>query len=245
MCTVSFLPLNKTDFILTSSRDIPFSRKKALHPKEYVEDGVKLWYPKDGKAGGSWIGTSSKKRLICLLNGGYVYHTSLANYKKSRGLIVKELLKADDIRKGLNVVDLDGVEQFTLVIVDWNPDNYWDGLKLLEFVWDGEEKHLKEMPMAPQIWSSSTLYDADVKQMRVNWFKQWLRENEISQESILKFHHTAGVGDPNIDIMMDRKKGGTVSITSIKKEKNNLGMVYEDVIDNKKTELLIELGNSN
>ena len=89
MCTVTFLPLSKTDFILTSSRDIPFSREKASHPKQYVEDGVKLWYPKDGKAGGSWIGTSSKNRLICLLNGGYVYHKPLTSYKKSRGLIVK------------------------------------------------------------------------------------------------------------------------------------------------------------
>ncbi|MET2985938.1 NRDE family protein [Aureibaculum conchae] len=236
MCTVTFLPLSKTDFILTSSRDIPFSREKASHPKEYVEDGVKLWYPKDGKAGGSWIGTSSKNRLICLLNGGYVHHTSLASYKKSRGLIVKELLKIDDVRKGLNAIDLNGVEQFTLVIVDWNVD-----LKLLEFVWDGEEKHLKAKAQKPQIWSSSTLYDEDVKQLRWDWFEKWQKKNEITQESILKFHHTAGIGDPKIDVMMGRKKGGTVSITSIFKEQNSLGMVYEDVRDNKKSKLIIEM----
>ena len=40
--------------------------------------------------------------------------------------------------------------------------------------------------------------------------------------------------------MMDRKKGGTVSITSVKKENNSLGMVYEDVRDDKKSELIIK-----
>ncbi len=235
MCTVSFLPLNKTDFILTSSRDIPFSREKASHPKKYIEDGVKLSYPKDGKAGGSWIGTSSKNRLICLLNGGYVFHKPLASYKKSRGLIVKELLKTDDIREGLNAIDLINVEQFTLIIVDWNED-----LKLIEFVWDGEEKHLKVKEQKPQIWSSSTLYDDEVKKLRWNWFDAWQNKNEITQENILKFHHTAGIGDPKIDIMMDRKNGGTVSITSINKVKDSLAMVYEDVRDHTKSKLIIE-----
>ena len=71
MCTVTYIPIGKSDFILTSSRDIPFAREKAEHPQKVQEDGVDLWYPKDGKAGGTWIGVSAKKRLICLLNGGF------------------------------------------------------------------------------------------------------------------------------------------------------------------------------
>ena len=234
MCTVTFLPLNKTDFILTSSRDIPFSRDKAELPKEYFVGGVKLSYPKDGKAGGSWIGASSKNRLICLLNGGYVYHKSLSSYKKRRGLIVKDLLMVDNIIEGLNAIELKNVEQFTLVIVDWN-----ETLTLFEFVWDGNDKHLKRLDQEPHIWSSSTLYSEEVKKMRKEWYDQWQKNNVITQESILKFHHTAGIGDPIIDVMMNRKTGGTVSITSIKKEKNHLGMIYEDVLAKHKTELII------
>jgi len=238
MCTVTYIPLGKSDFILTSSRDIPFSREKAEHPKKMVEDGVELYYPKDGKAGGTWIGTSAKKRLICLLNGGFVYHTSRISYAKSRGLIVKELLKVDDIRKGLNAVDLEGVEQFTLTIVDWN-----DELELLEFVWDGVKKHTKLMPQEPHIWSSSTLYDQSVKQLRCDWFASWLKENvtlshsstynadtvEGYQKSILDFHHTAGVGDKFIDVLMNRGLGGTVSITSVKKNQKEVAMHYEEI----------------
>lgn len=234
MCTVTYLPLGKSDFILTSSRDVPFARKKASHPKKYIEDGVEIYYPKDGKAGGTWIGVSSKNRLICLLNGGFEYHTSRVSYKKSRGIIVKDLLKVDNIHNGLNAIYLLGVEQFTLTIVDWN-----NALELIEFVWDGVEKHIKKLPQKPHIWSSSTLYDSSIKQMRKDWFTDWQKKNELLQKNILEFHHDAGIGDPNIDVIMDRKFGGTVSITSIKRENNNIVMTYEDVLDsNKEIEML-------
>ena len=235
MCTVTYIPLGKNDFILTSSRDVPFSRERASQPKKYIEENVEMFYPKDGKGGGTWIGTSSKNRLICLLNGGFQYHTSRTEYKKSRGLIVKELLKIDDIRKGLNNINLLDVEQFTLTIVDWNKN-----LELLEFVWDGKEKHLKIMSQEPHIWSSSTLYDEGVKQLRQHWFTNWQNTAEISQETILEFHHDAGIGDPHTDLMMDRKMGGTVSITSIKKEQQYITMNYEDVLTKKVFQTLIK-----
>ena len=226
MCTVTYIPLGKNDFILTSSRDVPFSRERASSPKKYTEESMELCYPKDGKGGGTWIGFSSKNRLICLLNGGFKYHTSRAEYKKSRGLIVKELLKIDDIRKGLNNINLLNVEQFTLTIVDWNKN-----LELLEFVWDGKEKHLKIMSHEPHIWSSSTLYDESVKKLRLDWFGDWKKNKELSQEKILEFHHSAGIGDPHIDLLMDRKMGGTVSITSVIKSDQQVLMRYEDVLN--------------
>jgi uncharacterized protein with NRDE domain len=234
MCTVTYLPLGDTDFILTSNRDVPFAREKATTPQTIQEDGVQLTYPKDGKAGGTWIGLSDKKRLICLLNGGFEYHTSLTYYRKSRGLILKELLKTPDLQKALNDIDLHEIEQFTLAIVDWQND-----LQLYEFVWDGTKKHLKKLPQAPCIWSSSTLYDASVKKMRQAWFKEWQASHDFTTENILKFHHTAGVGDCNIDVMMNRGLGGTVSITSVKKNKNDIRIDYEDVQTKKKTLLSV------
>lgn len=235
MCTVTYIPLGNSDFILTSSRDIPFSREKASHPQKMMEDGVELYYPKDGKAGGTWIGSSDKKRLICLLNGGFEYHTSRTNYAKSRGLIVKELLKADDLYKGFQKVDLENVEQFTLTIVDWHKE-----LELIEFVWDGTKKHIKLMLQEPHIWSSSTLYDKSVKKLRSVWFSKWQKKNEISQKSILDFHHNAGIGDAFIDVMMNRGLGGTVSITSIKKENDQLSMHYEDVFTKEQSAVQIQ-----
>ena len=82
MCTVTYLPLGNNDFILTSNRDED-PKRKTIPPKEYLEDGVKLTYPKDELAGGTWIGLSEKSRLICLLNGGFTKHSREESYRMS------------------------------------------------------------------------------------------------------------------------------------------------------------------
>lgn len=228
MCTVTYLPLGDNNFILTSNRDVPFDREKALPPITYFEDGVNLTYPKDGKAGGTWIGLSDKNRLICLLNGGFEYHTSRAVYRMSRGQILKTLLKAPDLLDFINEIDLTDIEQFTLVMVNWQND-----FQLYEFVWDGAKKHLKRLPQIPQIWSSATLYDASIRQLRQDWFQEWLKNKTLTKEAILKFHLTAGIGDSAIDLMMNRGLGGTVSITSVKKNKKTIEIDYKDILANK------------
>lgn len=224
MCTVTYFPLDKNDFILTSSRDVSFFREKALLPKKYTEDGVELFYPKDGKAGGTWIGTSSKKRLICLLNGGFGDHISKDNYRKSRGKIVLELLKWEDLQQGLVAIDLSNIEPFTLVIVTW-----LDKILLTEFVWDGADKHTKKLPQSEQIWSSSTLYNEEMKNMRLEWFKNWKMEKQCNAQSILQFHREAGIGNPEVAILMKRPQVGTVSITQVVKENEIIKMNYQEI----------------
>ena len=224
MCTVTYLPLKWNQFILTSNRDVGYARQKALVPQKYIEDGVELFYPKDGKAGGTWIGTSSKNRTLCLLNGGFVNHRSGGSYKSSRGKIVLDLLKCENIEKELRTIDLIDIEPFTLVIVDWQTD-----LKLVEFVWDGSAGHLKNLPQEMYIWSSSTLFTEEMKKLRKKWFSTWKENNPIDQESIIKFHHEAGIGDPNVDVILKRKNVGTVSITSVKKDGRGLQMDYEAI----------------
>lgn len=225
MCTVTYIPTNKNNFILTSSRDVPYIRAQALLPKTYLEDGIEITYPKDGQAGGTWIG-HTKKRLICLLNGGFVNHylTTDVNtiYRKSRGIIVLDLLKADTIHTALHDINLKQIEPFTLVIVDWV-----DQLQLIEFVWDGTKKHLKKLPQDTYIWSSSTLYDDGMKQLRKNWFKDWQLQDP--KTDILKFHHNAGIGDCHVDVVLKRDKVGTVSITQVSKKDDTILMEYEEV----------------
>jgi len=239
MCTVTYLPISNNEFILTSSRDVPFSREKSLVPKKYVEDGITLFYPKDGKAGGTWIGTSSKERLICLLNGGFKNHDQKEFYAKSRGLIVKELLKTDDLAKAYEQIELDYVEPFTLVIVEWNlsakpisrkSDKASDELILTEFVWDGKSKFLKKIPQEPQIWSSSTLYTGVMKDMRRDWFNEWRNKHEFNKINILNFHYKAGIGDEKIDILMKRPAVGTVSITQVSNINKSIKIDYKEIV---------------
>lgn len=229
MCTVTFLPIGNTDFILTSNRDEQRLRETLL-PKIYEEDGVEMLFPKDKVAGGTWIGTSSKNRLICVLNGGFIKHKRKENYPKSRGLIAKELLKENSLQPYLENLDLLDVEPFTMIIVDWNNNE----LNLVEVVWDEHEKHITTHKNEPKIWSSSTLYTDEIKELRKSWFQQWLSENEFTFEAILQFHHSE-IGDKEQAVLMKRSYVETVSITSVKKTKNTVEMVYEDVVHSTKT----------
>ncbi len=86
MCTVTFLPLPERWFCADFKQRCWLSREKALYPAIYEEEEVSLFYPKDGKAGGTWIGTSRNNRLICLLNGGFKNHKRAACLSKKQGL---------------------------------------------------------------------------------------------------------------------------------------------------------------
>ena len=163
--------------------------------------------------------------MICLLNGGYTDHKIQESYKMSRGLVVKELLKADNIQGILSKIDLNEIEPFTLVIVDWNNE-----LELFDFVWTGKKKHLIKIPNTPHIWSSSTLYSDKVKKMREAWFIDWQKgKSHFNREDIINFHKTAGVGDRKTNVLMKREGGGTVSISSIKKADDLVDFFYEAI----------------
>ncbi len=232
MCTVTFLPLGKSNFILTSNRDEQKERE-TLFPEEYVEDNISLVFPKDKLAGGTWVGTSSKKRLVCVLNGAYKNHKKKNSYKKSRGLIAKEILKDEDFTSYVENLDLEGIEPFTLVIVDWK-----EGLNLYELIWDEQQKWFSKLKNEPKIWSSSTLYSNEIKELRKKWFKDWVESNEFSSETILAFH-TSEIGDKAQSILMKRPTVETVSITSVKKEGAIVKMNYNDVVHSKSTTLVI------
>lgn len=224
MCTVTFLPNGNDGFTLTSNRDEAPSRK-TLAPQLYLVDGIKLLFPKDAEAGGTWIGLSERNRLICLLNGGFVGHEHESSYRLSRGIIVTHLLKASNVIEAINDYDFKGIEPFTIVLVDWNVS-----LSLHELVWDGTETHLHEKPLAPQIWSSSLLYAPEAKAERMQWFSSFLFKNlRPSTAEILDFHTLAGKGDMENGLIMDRVFVKTKSITQVHFEDQIATMQYRDL----------------
>lgn len=224
MCTVTFMPRSTTDFVLTSNRDESPSRE-TVPPKIYDHDGIRLLYPKDALAGGTWIGLSEHNRLICLLNGGFEPHEREEQYRMSRGVIVTDLLVSDHAHSAIASYDFAGIEPFTIILVDWNKQ-----LNIYELVWDGTEKHFHEKPLAPQIWSSSLLYTTEAKRKREHWFSNFLFESmSPSEENILHFHRTAGEGNREIDLIMDRGFVRTKSISQITKNETHTTLRYEDL----------------
>lgn len=226
MCTVTFLALKNNGFILTSSRD-ERNNRKTTPPASYIEDGVQLTYPKDELAGGTWIGLSDKKRLVCVLNGAFIKHTRKDNYLKSRGNLAKEILKMDRLNDEINTLNLKGMEPFTMVIIDWNK-----ALHLQELIWDETHKTFTKLKLTATIWSSATLYSEGIKKQRVNWFKNWTDNTTNIQDSILAFHHSE-MGNKEQSVLMKRTDVETVSITSIQKNGPGISIIYKDLLTKK------------
>jgi uncharacterized protein with NRDE domain len=118
MCTVTFIPTNQ-GCIITSNRDEKISRAKAISPQEYEIDGKKIIFPKDPKAGGTWIAHTNNK-IVVLLNGAKEKHIAKPAYKKSRGLIVLEIASGNDSLECWKNIDLTEIEPFTIVLFENN-----------------------------------------------------------------------------------------------------------------------------
>jgi uncharacterized protein with NRDE domain len=231
MCTVTYLPLGNNNFILTSNRD-ETPLRKTIPLETYKENGVELTYPKDALAGGTWIGASTKNRLVCLLNGGFKNHTRNRYYKISRGVIVKKILSTDNGVAYINNFDFTDIEPFTLILIDYHLQ-----LEAYELVWDGIKKHFKKLAEEPKIWSSSSLYTEEMKVLRKEWFSDWLAENDaFQQEKIVDFHQNENLGNTEISLKMKRAFVETVSITSVKKIASNVEMTYLDVRTTKRVQ---------
>ncbi len=234
MCTVTYLPLENEGFILTSNRD-ESPMRKTIPPQKYIENGVELIYPKDELAGGTWIGTSDKNRLVCLLNGGFEKHQRNTYYRMSRGVVVKNILSVDDPVSYIEEFDFDNIEPFTLILVDWS-----EQLSAYELVWDGSEKHFQQLPQEPKIWSSSTLYTSEMKEDRKVWFQDWLNNhNDFQQSEILAFHQSTNRGTEGTTLKMKRPFVETVSVTSFIKSEEEHSLKYIDIKNPSETEILL------
>ena len=231
MCTVTYIPTS-TGFYFTSSRDERASRD-TLIPAVYEREGIKLVYPRDLKAGGTWIASSLEGRTACLLNGAFVNHEKKDSYSRSRGLILLESFSYKNVDQFSNEVDLENVEPFTLLLLDINSGEL-ESFK--EFRWDGEKKYLKEIEMSTsQIWSSATLYNSNVQQKRKVLFNQWLHKHSDFEDAMILDFHNRKHGLANSEDLLMKGEGDlmTLSISQIHFNQGESVFNYHDIINSK------------
>jgi len=231
MCTVTYLPFNQREFILTSNRDEDVDRASALPVKEYKINNRTILFPKDQKANGTWIAYDAKGYSLCLLNGANKPHEQQGNYKKSRGLMLLEFYFYNDPEKFTRLYDFNGIEPFTLILAYSCSET--EKVQLHELKWDSVKAELITHDSSlPQIWSSVTLYSPDVISERRNWFDIWLSENSsYTTDTILFFHHFGGNGSSENDLMINRSTKKTVSVCCIDKHLSHTDIIYEDIVN--------------
>ena len=180
MCTLLFIP-EKNNCFFASLRDENPQRAVAKLPTLIEENGMRFIAPIDPSGSGTWLGVNDYCNVVVLLNGGFLNHEKQAVYAKSRGLIVTEMLRAEAPMEVWARLYLEGVEPFTVVT--------WNGLRLLQLVWDGNAKHnLSLDPQQPHIWSSATLYTPAAQATRKQLFTTWIADKpRITPQTILDF----------------------------------------------------------
>lgn len=223
MCTVTFVPSGKERFI-TSNRDEKQWRPSAIEPAIAAFPSGNILFPKDPHGGGTWIAAHENGNAIVFLNGGFVAHTPQPPYRKSRGLILLDLLDSISPVNSFTAINLNNIEPFTAVI--------WEDELLFECRWDGKRKHCTDLNAGkPHIWSSVTLYEESVCSKRQQWFGQWLQKHPVpSGDNIIHFHRFTGDGDQHNDLLMNRAgKVATVSITQLQIHSEQTTMQYLDL----------------
>ncbi len=223
MCTVSFIPSGNS-FFFTSSRDEQVDRPMADLPDLHEINGHTLLFPKDPKAGGSWIVLNESGHVGVMLNGAVKAHFPEPPYRKSRGLVLLDLIAHASPVDAFEDSDFKGIEPFTVILFE--DEQLWAGK------WDGRMKWMESLnSLKAYIWSSVTLYDPAAVLQREKWFSSWLAEQSYPGTlDIIHFHQKGGEGDPAYSILMNRNDQlFTNSISSIRLSKGSASFRYLDL----------------
>ena len=227
MCTVSFVHIHDR-IIITSNRDEKIIRPSAIPPRDYNINGKNVIFPKDRKAGGTWFVVDANGTVLVLLNGADEKHTVILPYRKSRGLIVLDIISSESPKDFWNQIDLANIEPFTLVL--------FQNKELFQLRWNGNQKETARLESHKNyIWSSSTLYPALIREKRTNWFYTFLEVNpEISETEMLHFHRYTEADNNEHGLVINRNNElKTLSITQSVIEKNKVTLNYLDLIAEK------------
>jgi Transport and Golgi organisation 2 len=227
MCTVSFVRTNNA-VIITSNRDEHIGRENATAPAIQILQDKKIIFPKDARAGGTWFAAADNGTVAVLLNGALKKHIAKPPYRKSRGLILLEIIESDQPLLFFSELNLDHIEPFTVVL-------YQPGL-LHELRWDGTSKHQRQPDISGNhIWSSSTLYSDEIIVQREDLFQQFIQSPvaAITAERIYGFH-AGNNGDEENGFIINRQTGmKTFSITQAIINNNTVNFLHTDLLQQK------------
>lgn len=238
MCTVTYIPTRGGGFTLTHNRDEAPARSLYALEQQQVRGGV-LLFPRDAKAGGTWIASTEQGKTACLLNGAFVKHHHQPPYRRSRGLMLLDFFDYEEPAIFFETYDLEGIEPFTFL--------FFQSGAVVEFRWDGAQRYQKNLAAdAAHFWCSSTLYPAEMQVKREEVFRRWLAARSPAKapdpRAILYLHQTGSVNDPSNDYVMQREgRVQTVSITQVILRKKFSRMRYYDLLGGKHDERLLSL----
>jgi len=229
MCTVSFIS-SGDKFIITSNRDENMHRASSQRPVTEVINGIRVTFPKDPRAGGTWFAINENGTITVLLNGAFVKHHHTGNYARSRGLILLEICGTSSPLMHFEEMDLENIEPFTVIL--------FDQARLWELRWDGNKKYRHDLDIRGNyIWSSSTLYSPDVIAQREELFAAFIERDQLDEMSVIDFHSN-NHSDFQNGFIIDRNENlKTLSITQAVAQENEVQLAHHDLLKNLRYEV--------
>ena len=236
MCTVSYITKDGLRYF-TSNRDENINRQAAVMPATEVLNGKKIIFPADPAGGGTWFAVAEDGTTGILLNGAFQKHIPFYPYRKSRGLVLLDLMAAPEGLSYFRNTYLEKVEPFTII--------FFQQKKLYELRWDGHQKYSKQLNTdSNYIWSSVTLYDDDTIVERENFFQQFITKSPVVDNFSIRGLHKNNHDDFENGFIISRRNGiQTQCITQAIVGEDNIRIFYEDLLLNCQQEQIIELNH--
>lgn len=226
MCTVTFIPSGKSDYVLTQNRDVSIKRPKAQPPEYHDYNGLELLYPVDVKGGGTWNAVSPSHHAFLLNGADYQYYPDF-DAPKSRGSLCLEVLA--DGKRFMEKHDFRDYDDFTLLRFSRNLTSEID-----EWKWNGAElSYIKRPVDQPYMWISRGMYSRDDYLRKSQAFRQFLKGvNTFNIPEVMdfvwSFHHQKKIKKEEGFLILRPYDLGTVSVFQVAQQEGLLKTRYED-----------------
>ncbi len=209
MCVLTYIPHADGRVTITHNRDEHISRPKALPPQNYLIGNEQVSFPKDPQGGGTWFAVH-QDWICCLLNGAFEAHLSQPPYRVSRGTIITGFFQNPDIQDFIKRFEPQGIEPFTFLAFDLKSK------KIHQMAWNEHILQIRHLDAEQtHIWSSSTLYNANIKATRAQIFKQFAGIKP-TQQQVVDFHKVNIDNDLHQSFFVNiNEKIKTVAITQV------------------------------
>jgi hypothetical protein len=224
MCTVTVVPHERGSRLICN-RDERRTRPPALAPVMYELDGRQAVFPLDPQGGSTWIGINDVGLAVALLNLHGMASATGDQPKRSRGLVVRELLQCTSLSHAREVVDAlhpCAFASFLVVIV------HLGRIVVARSETQCRIQHTQRTLDGPLLFTSSSLGDALVEPQRRRLFERMvLRSRTGWLDGQARFHHHQWRRRPEISVRMKRADALTVSRTTIDVANGKRHLLYE------------------
>jgi hypothetical protein len=185
-----------------------------------VQNSPQAIHPIDPQSGGTWIAGTDAGLALAILNVN-PRHPQQAPGRKSRGLIIPELLGALDLSSALrmaNDIDTSVHSPFRLILAAQG--------EVAEVLWTGDRWAVRRQRVeGPLLYTSSGLGDERVSEPRSRLFASLFSGNNLPARQA-SFHRHSWAQSPELSVCMRRGDACTVSMTTVEIGNDALTMTY-------------------